>query len=166
MTKTLYPGSFDPITNGHINIIEQALTIYDKVIVAIMINANKKEGLFSFEERKRLIEQVFNNDPRVEVIAVTEKVSAVSIAIKQGCNTQIRGLRDITDFANEKHLAELNHVISHGKVKTIALFADPKNTTISSSTVKELCILKEDISEFVHPVVEKAIKEKLGEKHI
>lgn len=161
MKKVLYPGSFDPITNGHIDIVNQALGIYDKVIVAVLVNSGKKSPMFTIEERKQLIQEIYKDDARIEVISTGDDIAAVDIALNNGCNTMVRGLRDLTDFAEELKLANINHVISDDKVNTVALFANPKNITISSSNVKELFRLKKDISSFVHPIVYDAIKNKI-----
>lgn len=163
MKKVLYPGSFDPITLGHMDVVEQALNIYDKVVVAVMVNSAKRSGLFSLTERKQLIEKIYEDNLRVEVIAIDKVIAAVDIALDNGCNTMVRGLRDLTDFAAEKQLAELNLLISEGKVNTVALFANPKNTTISSTSVKELFRLGKSIDGFVHPIVSKAIEDKFKE---
>ena len=80
MKKTLYPGSFDPITYGHMDVIEQALNIFDKVIIAILVNPKKNNGLFSFEERENLIKKIYENDDRIEVIRMKENKATVDIA--------------------------------------------------------------------------------------
>ena len=164
MKKALYPGSFDPITYGHMDVINQALAIFDKVIVAVMVNSSKNKGLFSMEERKELIEQIYKDNPAVEVIAVSGRVAAVDVALENGCHTMVRGLRDLTDFAAEKQLAEINLIIGNEQVNTVALFANPKNTTISSTSVKELFLLRKNIDNFVHPTVGEAIEEKYKEE--
>ena len=164
MKKVLYPGSFDPITYGHMNVVEQALDIFDKVVIAVMVNSNKSNGWFTLGERKQLIEQIYKDNPRVEVIAISDKVAAVDLAIKNGCNAMVTGLRDLTDFAYEKHKAEVNFAISQGKVNTIALFASSKNTIISSSTVKELVSIGKDVKDYVHPLVSCKIAKKFKEE--
>ena len=163
MKKTLYPGSFDPITYGHMDITQQALNIFDKVIIAISVNPKKNSGLFTFEERANLIKKIYENDDRIEVIQMKETKATVDLALNNGCNTLIRGLRNITDFAEEVSLSEVNLLISDNKVHTVAFFANPGKTTISSTNVKVLFNLGKDISKFVHPVVEDAIKNKLKE---
>lgn len=164
MKKVLCPGSFDPITYGHMNVVDQALEIYDKVVIAVLINRNKKSGWFTIEERKQLIEQIYKDNPRVEVVC--SDLAAVDVALNNGCKTMAIGLRDVTDYSYEKYKAEVNFVISEEKVNTIALFANPKNTTISSSLVKELFGLGKSISSFVHPLVEEAIKNKFKEDYL
>lgn len=164
MRKVLYPGSFDPITYGHMNVVEQALAIFDKVVIAVLVNRNKSGGWFSLEERKAIIEEIYKDNPNVEVIAVNGRVAAVDVALNNGCNTMVTGLRDLTDFAYEKHKAEVNFAISEGNVNTVALFASPKNTTISSSTVKELVSIGKSIENYVHPIVINKITEKFREE--
>lgn len=162
MKKVLYPGSFDPITYGHMDIISQALNIYDKVIVGVAVNTKKNSGMFTREERKSLIEEIYKDEPRVEVITSDENIASVDVALNNGCNSMVRGLRDLTDFAEELKLATINHVISEKQVNTVAFFANPNNITVSSTSVKELFRLGKDISGFVHPIVYKAIKNKMG----
>lgn len=163
MKKALYPGSFDPITYGHMDVVDQALKIFDKVTIAVMVNSSKNYGMFALEERKELIQEIYKDNANVEVIAIDYKVAAVDIAIQNGCYTMVRGLRDLTDFAAEKQLAEINLIISEQKVNTVALFANPNNTTISSTSVKELFSLGKSIDSFVHPKVKAAIQNKVKE---
>jgi len=163
MKKALYPGSFDPITYGHMDVVEQALKIFDRVIIAVMVNSSKHQGMFALAERKALIQDIYKDNPKVEVILVDYKVAAVDVALQNGCYTMVRGLRDLTDFAAEKQLAEINLIIAEQKINTIALFANPKNTTISSTSVKELFSLGKSIHSFVHPKVKEAIQNKVKE---
>ena len=166
MKKTLYPGSFDPITYGHMDIISQALKIYDEVIVAVLVNSNKKASMFTLEERINLIKEIYKNTPNVKVISSDENIAAVDVALNNDCNTMVRGLRDLTDFADELKLAELNLTISDEKVSTVAFFANPTKTTISSTMVKELTRLNKNIDNFVHPIVKAAIYKKLGKEDL
>ena len=163
MKKVLFPGSFDPITYGHMDVVEQALKIYDKVLICPLRNSNKNNGLFTIKERKELIKKIYENEPRVEVLTVDKKTAAIDIALNNGCFNIVKGLRNVTDFANEVEQAKLNLEISEGKINTIALFASPTKTVISSSLVKELYELEKDISLYVHPIVEEAIKNKFKE---
>jgi len=160
MKKVLYPGSFDPITYGHMDIIEQALNVYDKVIVGVAVNSKKNSGMFTREERKTLIEEIYKDNQRVEVITSDENIASVDVALNNGCTSMVRGLRDLTDFAEELKLATINQVISDKKLNTVAFFANPNNITVSSTSVKELFRLGKDITNFVHPIVHKAIKNK------
>ena len=158
MKKTLYPGSFDHITYGHMDIISQALKIYDKVIVAVLVNSNKKTGMFTLDERVNLIQEIYKDNPKVKVISSTENIAAVDVAINYGCTTMVRGLRDLTDFADELKLAELNLTISDEKINTVAFFANPTKTTISSTMVKELARLNKNINNFFFFTVNISLK--------
>lgn len=158
MKTTLYPGSFDPITYGHMDVINQALKVYDKVIISVLVNSEKDGGMFTFDERVEMIKRIYANNPRIEVISMQDSIAAVDIALNNNCDTMIRGLRDESDFADEVKRATLNLMISDNKVHTVAFFANPTKTTISSTTVKELLRLGKDISHFVPPIVENALK--------
>lgn len=164
MKKALYPASFDPITYGHMDIISQALKIYDKVVIACLVNSSKKSGMFTLEERTKLIKEIYKDNPKVEILTITEDITAVDVALENGCETMIRGLRDLTDFAEELKLSEINLAISEGKVSTVAFFANPSKTTISSSTTKELARYGKNIDNFVHPIVNDAILKKINKK--
>jgi len=113
------------------------------------------------EERVNLIKQIYKDNPHVKVISSDDNIAAVDIAINNDCTTMVRGLRDLTDFADELKLAELNLTISDEKVNTVAFFANPTKTTISSTMVKELTRLNKNIDNFVHPIVKNAISKKL-----
>lgn len=157
MKAVFYPGSFDPITYGHMSIIEQAANIFDKVIVGVAVNFKKNSGMFNFEERKNMIKEIYQNQSKIEVIAVPNDVASVDIAFIHHCDFMIRGLRDLTDYNQELNLAQINSIISKGKIHTIALFADPTKITISSTMVKELFRLNKEIDDFVPEIVKKAM---------
>ncbi len=163
MKKVLFPGSFDPITYGHMDIVEQALQIFDKVLICPLTNSKKNQGLFTMDERRKIIKQLYKDTPRVEVVSVNTKIAAVDIAKNNNCSMIVKGLRNLTDFAYEIEQAKLNLEISGGQINTVALFATPSKTLISSSTVKELFELNKDISSYVPSLVEAAIKAKYKE---
>ena len=150
MTKVLYPGSFDPITYGHMNIIEQASKLFDEVYIAIMINPNKTP-MFTLEERTEMIEKIYKQYDNVHVVygAVT-----VDLAIEYDCAAILRGLRSLSDYEYEVSMAQVNKQISNGKVNTICLFSDANYQFLSSSIVKEIYKLGKNLSAYVHPVVE------------
>ncbi|MBE5821319.1 MAG: pantetheine-phosphate adenylyltransferase [Clostridiales bacterium] len=160
MKKVLYPGSFDPITYGHMDVVEQALNIYDRVIIAVLKNESKSRGWFTLEERKELIKAIYKDNPKVEVITSDANTAVVDVALSNGCTTLVKGLRDVTDFEYERKMAALNLMLSDNKVNTITLFANPEHTTISSSNVKAIYNIGKKITSFVHPIIEKAINEK------
>lgn len=151
MTKVLYTGSFDPITRGHMNIVNQASELFDEVVIAVLQNSSKKSGLFSLEERVEMIQVLYQNISNV--IVVTGSGAAVDIANAYGCRAIIRGLRSLSDYDYEVQLQQVNKEISGGKINTVCLFADKEYQFISSSMVKELFELEKDISGYVHPIV-------------
>ena len=157
MTKVLYPGSFDPITKGHMNIIEQASTLFDEVIIAVMQNPLKKSSLFTLEERIKIIKELYKKIDNVSVISGNG--ATVDIALMNECKAIIRGLRSLSDYDYEVQLADVNKDISDGKINTICLFADKEYQFISSSMVKEVFRLDKDISKYVDEKVKIKMKE-------
>lgn len=160
MTKVLYPGSFDPITKGHMNIINQASELFDEVIIAVLKNPLKKSGLFTLEERIEIIKKIYQKVDNVKV--VTGETSAVDIAISHNCKAIIRGLRSLSDYDYEVGLQQINKEISNNLVNTICLFADKEYQFVSSSMVKEIFNLNKDISRYVDPLVEEKMLIKKG----
>lgn len=155
-----YPGSFDPITYGHIDMIEKTLKIgFDKIIVAVTANASKKSSMFTLKERVNMIQELFKSNPKVEVIAVEPGKASVKVAEKLECSTMIRGLRNVTDFEYELNLSKVNSTLSN--VETVFLTASHKYDFVSSSVTRELAYLNEDISSYVPPLIEKKIREKI-----
>ena len=161
MMRVLYPGSFDPITKGHMNIIEQATKLFDEVVIAVLQNPTKKNSFFTLEERLEIINTLYHTNPKVKAITSPNLTADLSLAYK--CKAIIRGLRSIKDFEYEKQLAEINKDISDDQINTICLFADSKLQTVSSSVVKEIFYLNKDISKYVDPIVEEKMIKK-GEK--
>ena len=151
MTKVLYPGSFDPITKGHMNIVEQASDLFDEVIIAVMQNPLKKSGLFTLEERMEIIKELYQRINNVKVISASG--AAVDVALLNECKAIIRGLRSLSDYDYEVQLQQMNKEISNNKVNTICLFADKEYQFVSSSMVKEVLNLDKDISRYVDPIV-------------
>lgn len=151
MTKVLYPGSFDPMTKGHMNIVEQASDLFDEVIIAVMQNPLKKSGLFTLEERTEIIKELYQRMNNVRVISASG--AAVDVALLNECKAIIRGLRSLNDYDYEVQLQQMNKEISDNKVNTICLFADKEYQFVSSSMVKEVLNLDKDISRYVDPIV-------------
>jgi len=164
MTKVLYPGSFDPITKGHMNIIEQASNLFDEVIVAVMQNPLKKTGLFTLEERVEIIKELYQKVDNVKVILGSG--ASVDVALHNECKSIIRGFRSLSDYDYEVQLQQLNKEISNNMVNTVCLFADKEYQFVSSSMVKEVLNFDKDISKYVDSVVKEKmlIKKKNMEK--
>lgn len=152
MTRVLYPGSFDPMTKGHMNIIEQASKLFDEVIIAIMQNPDKKTPFFSIEERIEMINELYKKKKNIKV--VTASGATVDVAIKNKCQAIIRGLRSLSDFDSEVQMQQINKEISNGKINTVCFFADKEYQFVSSSMVKELFNLNKDISPYVDPMIQ------------
>ena len=157
MSKVLYPGSFDPITKGHINIINQASDLFDEVVIAILVNPSKKLSMFSIEQRLEIIKEIFKDNDKIKVVSGTG--AAVDIALLNECKAIIRGLRGLSDYDYEVQLAQINKDISNNKVNTICLFADKEYQFISSSMVKEVFNLGKDIDKYVDPIVKEKMLE-------
>ena len=151
MTKVLYPGSFDPMTKGHMNIVEQASDLFDEVIIVVMQNPLKKSGLFTLEERMEIIKELYQRMNNVRVISASG--AAVDVALLNECKAIIRGLRSLSDYDYEVQLQHMNKEISNNKVNTICLFADKEYQFVSSSMVKVVLKLDKDISRYVDPIV-------------
>ena len=160
MTKVLYPGSFDPITKGHMNIVKQASDLFDEVIIAVLQNPLKKSSLFTLEERIEIIKELYKNVSNIKI--VSDSKATVDIALLYGCKAIIRGLRSLSDYDYEVQLQQINKEISDNQINTICLFADKEYQFVSSSVVKELFNLDKDFSRYVDPLVqEKMLIKKL-----
>ena len=153
MRIAIYPGSFDPITNGHLDILERATKIFDKVIMLVAINPNKKSR-FSVEERMAMIKEAINN-PKVEVDAY--EGLTIEYARKHNANHLIRGLRAVTDFDYEFQLASANDFIDES-IDTVFLMSRKEKSFINSSMIVELAAKGIDVSELVPPSVVKRLK--------
>lgn len=152
MTKVLYPGSFDPMTKGHMNIVSQASNLFDEVIIAVMQNPLKKHGLFTLEERLEIIKELYQEISNIKVISVSG--ATVDIALLYECKAIIRGLRSLSDYDYEVQLQQMNKELSSNRINTICLFADKEYQFVSSSMVKEVFNLDKDISRYVDPIVQ------------
>ena len=140
----IFPGSFDPFTRGHESIVRRALPLFDKFVIAIGVNADKR-SFMTMEQRKTWIESVFKDDPQVEVITYTGMT--VDAAREVGAQFIVRGVRLIQDFENEKHLAEVNRDLTG--IETILLYTLPEYSHISSSIVRELFRYGQDVSRYL-----------------
>lgn len=156
--RVLYPGSFDPITLGHMNIIEQAALLFDEVVVAVASNSSKKKSFFTPEERVKIIKEIYKKVDNIKVIQGAG--ATVDLAMLYNCKAIVRGLRGLSDYDYEVQLSQINKDISQGEVNTICFFADQKYQFISSSVVKEVFNLDKDITPYVHPYVKQKMYEK------
>ena len=149
MTVAIYPGSFDPITNGHIDILKSGSEIFDKVIIAVSYNMNKK-GFLPIDKRVELIKKSVSHIKNVEVDAFTGLT--VEYAKKQNADVLLRGLRTSFDFEYELQLSQTNNAL-YNDLKTVFLITKPEYNFISSSMVREILANKGDISKFVPEAV-------------
>ena len=154
----VYPGSFDPITLGHLDIVERSKGLFSKVIVAVLENP-QKEGLFSLEERLEMAEEICRIYPTVEV--QTFDGLLVDFAEQTGARAIIRGLRAPTDFEYELQMALMNRRLNEG-VETLFMVPRETHTFVSSSLAKEIASLGGSVEGLVPPLVEKRLREKLA----
>lgn len=154
MKIAIYPGSFDPITKGHLDVLKTASEIFDEVIIAVLINPAKK-GAISVEDRVKLIKTSIAGMDNVEVDSF--EGLTVEYAKKRGAKIVIRGLRAVSDFEYEMQLSQTNSALSED-IKTIFLTTRPKYNFISSSTVKEIALMGGDVSKFVPEPVNEYLK--------
>ena len=159
MKIAIYPGSFDPITSGHLNIIRRAANIFDRLIVCVMVNGTKKP-LFSQDERVQLIRDVVKDIPNVEVDASCELLA--DYAKKRGSCVIVKGLRAGSDFENEFSMAIINHKINPN-LDTMFLTAEHQYMYLSSSTVKELGNYDVDLSDFLPKEIVPVFKQRIAD---
>lgn len=158
MKIAIYPGSFDPVTSGHLNIIRRASNIFDKLIVCVMVNAGKNP-MFTLDERVELIQRITGDLKNVEVDSSSELLA--DYARRRGSCVIIKGLRAVSDFENEFQMALINRKIN-ADLDTMFLTADSQYMYLSSSTVKELCSYGVDLSDFLPEEIIPDVKRKLG----
>ncbi len=154
MASILYPGTFDPITNGHADIVRRAARMFERVVLAIAANPGKTPA-FPLETRVRLAREVLKDVPNVEVQGFTELT--VEFARKHRLAAVLRGLRAVSDFEFEFQMAAMNRHLGP-EVETIFMTPAEQFTFISSSLVREIAILGGDVTQFVHPVVQAELK--------
>lgn len=157
MTVAVYPGSFDPVTLGHFDIIERTAAIMDKVIIGVL-NNNSKTPLFSVEERVNMLKSVTAHMPNIEIQSFDGLL--VDFVRKSEASVIVRGLRAITDFEYELQLSQTNRVIAP-EVDTIFLTTNLKYSYLSSSIVKEIAMYHGDISAFLHPEIAEMVRQKM-----
>ena len=156
MTVVLYPGSFDPVHNGHVEIVETAARLFDKVVVAAMRNPQKGEPLFSLEDRQALIEEAFAHLDNVEVTMFSSLV--VDLARNVGAHFIVKGLRAVSDFESELQMAQMNHKISG--VSTVFIPSASDHSFLASKLIREIARFGGDVSAMVPASVQKRLAEK------
>jgi pantetheine-phosphate adenylyltransferase len=157
-SRAMYPGTFDPFTNGHNDLVRRACRIFDHVVVAIAANPGKAP-LFTLEQRMTLARRVLEDVPNVEVAGYSGLT--VNFAREHGLNAIVRGLRAVSDFEFEFQLATMNRHLS-SEVETVFLTPTEQFNFISSTLIREIASLGGDIREFVHPLVAEAIEQRLA----
>ena len=160
MTIAVYPGSFDPVTLGHYDIIERTAKIMDRLIIGVL-NNNSKSPLFSVEERVNMLRSVTKDLPNVEVQSFNGLL--IEFSRKNNANVIVRGLRAITDFEYELQLSQTNRVMAP-EIDTLFLTTNLKYSYLSSSIVKEIAMYDGDISAFLHPEIAELVREKFASK--
>ncbi len=161
MKVAVYPGSFDPVTYGHLDIIQRGAKVFDRVVVAVLNNVNK-QPLFSVEERVRLLEIVTKDIPNVEVESFSGLL--VEFVRKKNATVIIRGLRAVSDFEFEMQNASMNRELDKN-VETFFMMTNKKYSFLSSSIVKEAARYGASVADFVPPEVEAAMRERFRERH-
>ena len=161
MKAAIYPGSFDPVTYGHLDIIRRAADIFDELTVSVL-NNQLKTPLFSVEERVKILEKATENIPNVKVDSFSGLL--IDYAKKKGVHVAIRGLRAITDFEYELQIAQTNKLLSKGELDTVFLTTSLEYAYLSSSSVKEIASFHGDISMCVPEFVAQLIFEKYGHR--
>lgn len=158
MCSVVYPGTFDPMTNGHIDLIRRAVSLFERVVVAVAVDAGK-DPAFDIERRVELAEQTLRDIPRVEIVRFSGLL--VAFARRHGTSAIIRGLRAVSDFEYEFQLAGMNRRMA-ADIETLFLAPAEQYACISSSLVREIARLGGDVSPFVAPVVQAALRERFG----
>lgn len=150
----LFPGSFDPLTNGHVDTIERAAKLFDEVIVGVFVNTSKR-SFFAPEEKLALIEEALANCENVRVVAQNSQLT-VDSAEELGAKFLIRGIRSVKDYEYERDIAAMNKHLDQ-ELETVFLLADEKYTHISSSILKEVLMFGGDVRKYLPPVIYEAI---------
>lgn len=163
MRRALYPGSFDPVTNGHLDIIERGCKLFDEIIVSILINTEKKP-FFTVEERKEMLAEVLKD---INQGACTVRVDSfrgllVNYAVAQQANVIVRGIRAISDYEYEMQMALMNRRLEPG-IETVFMMPAETYSYVSSRLVKEVFQLGGPVAGLVPPIIEKRMKEKLSQ---
>ena len=156
MIKAVYPGTFDPLTRGHEDLVRRAATLFDKLVLAIA-DSKAKKPFFTLEERIAMAREVLGDMKNVEVVGFSSLLT--EFVKKQGARVVLRGLRAVSDFEYEFQLAGMNRNL-YPEMETVFLTPSEQHMFISATLVREIAALGGDVSEFVHPLVAKKLKAK------
>lgn len=159
MTVALFPGSFDPITNGHVETAKKAAQIFDKVYVVAMTNTSK-HYLFTAKERTDFIRDALKDIPNIEVLDKPDMLT-VNLAHELHARAIVRGVRNSADFRYEQEIAGINKRLAPD-INTVLLFSSPENSFVASSMIKELARFDEDVHQFLPEKAAKALRKKLN----
>lgn len=160
--KAIYPGTFDPPTNGHLDIARRAEKIFDKLIIAVANNLNK-HPVFTVEERIEMLKEIFKNDPKIEVVRFDGLLA--DYARQTRAVALVRGLRAVSDFEYELQIAQFNREMA-GSVETVFFMASAEHLFVSSSLIKEAAHFGGDVSHKVPPVVFERLKKRFGRENV
>ena len=156
LTTALYPGSFDPFHNGHLEIVERAARLFDRVVVAAMRNPQKGEPLFDLDERKAMLEESLAHLPNVEITSLSKLV--VDVAREVGASIIVKGLRAVSDFENELQMAQMNQALSG--LDTLFIPTASSHSFLASRLIREVNRFGGDVTSMVPPPVARRLKEK------
>jgi pantetheine-phosphate adenylyltransferase len=161
VTVALYPGSFDPVHNGHLEVVERATLLFDEVVVAVLRNPQKAEPLFNLEERQQMLVESMSHLARVRVVSMSTLV--VEAATSVDASVIVRGLRVVSDFENELQMAQMNRQLSG--IETVFVPTSPSNSFIASKLLREVARYGGDVSPFVPKAVSVRLDEKFNGPH-
>jgi pantetheine-phosphate adenylyltransferase len=158
MIKAVYPGTFDPLTRGHEDLVRRASRLFDTVVIGVA-DSRAKRTFFTLAERVEMAREVLGDEKRVEVVGFDGLLT--EFVRRQGARVVLRGLRAVSDFEYEFQLAGMNRSL-YPDLETVFLTPSEQHMFISATLVREIAALRGDVSKFVHPLVEKRLKEKVG----
>jgi len=159
VTTALLPGSFDPFHNGHLEVTERAVGLFDRVVVAVVRNPSKSEPVFSLAERQEMIEECVGHHDRISIVSMSTLV--VDVARQVGADVIVKGLRAVSDFENELQMAQMNQQLSG--IDTLFIPTGSSYSFIASRLIREIARFGGDVSAFVPEAVARRMKERFGE---